>query len=86
MKKKVKNYLEQDIYNLVKNTNDINDARNIIKSNLINIENNIDSIFKTNNYNLNYKVNYGENYFPEKAYNRSYIEQEKTFHLQQRYG
>ena len=68
IKEQVKKYLEKDIYKLVKDVENIDSARNIIKSNLSSIENNIDSIFKTNNYNQNYKVNYGSNYFPEKTY------------------
>jgi len=68
VKEQVKTYLEKDIYNLVKGVDNIDSARNIIKSNLTSIENNIDNIFRTNNYNLNYNVNYGNNYFPEKTY------------------
>ena len=75
IKEKVKNYLEKDIYKLLKDTNDIESARNIIKSNITSIENNIDSIFKNNNYNLNYNVNYGSNYFPEKTYNNETYEE-----------
>lgn len=68
IKEKVKTYLEKDIYKLLKDKSDIASARNIIKSNLTSIENNIDNIFKNNNYDLNYNVNYGSNYFPEKTY------------------
>ena len=68
VKKQVKTYLEKDIYNLVKNIDDIDSARSIIKANLTSIESNIDIIFKNNNYTQNYKVNYGNNYFPEKTY------------------
>ena len=68
IKEKVKSYLEKDIYNLVKNIDDIDLARNIIKSNLTSIETNIDNIFNNNNYNQTYRVNYGNNYFPEKTY------------------
>jgi len=75
IKEKVKKYLENDIYKLLKDTKDIEAARNIIKSNITSIENNIDSIFKNNNYNLNYNVNYGSNYFPEKTYNNETYEE-----------
>ena len=68
IKEQVKDYLETDIYTLLKNTQDIDNARTIINNNLPNIENNISNIFKDNNYNLPYKVNYGYNYFPEKTY------------------
>jgi len=68
IKEQVKDYLEKDFYNLTKNTTDIENARIIINENITNIENNINDIFKENNYNLPYKVNFGENYFPEKTY------------------
>lgn len=68
IKEQVKDYLETDIYILLKDTDDIDKARNIINENIPNIENNIDNIFKDNNYNLPYQVNFGYNYFPEKTY------------------
>lgn len=68
IKEQVKDYLETDIYTLLKDTDNIDKARNIINKNIPNIENNIDNIFKDNNYNLPYQVNLGYNYFPEKTY------------------
>ena len=68
IKEQVKDYLETDVYTLLKDTNDIESARNIINNNLPKIEVNIDNIFKDNNYNIPYKVNFGYNYFPEKTY------------------
>lgn len=68
IKEQVKDYLETDIYTLLKDVNNINEARELITSKIPTIEKNIDSIFKLNNYNLPYKVNYGNNYFPEKTY------------------
>lgn len=68
IKEQVKDYLETDIYTLLKNTKDINSARNIINTSIPKIEQNINHIFKDNNYPLSYKVNYGYNYFPEKIY------------------
>ena len=69
IKEKVKDYLETDIYTLLKDTDDIGSARTIINNNIPNIETNIDNIFKNNNYNIPYEVNFGYNYFPEKIYN-----------------
>ena len=68
IKEQVKDYLETDIYTLLKDTNNIETARNIINENIPKIENNIDNIFKDNNYNIPYEVNFGYNYFPEKIY------------------
>lgn len=68
IKEQVKDYLETDIYTLLKDTSDIDEVRNIINNNIANIENNIDNIFKDNKYQTEYKVNFGYNYFPEKIY------------------
>ena len=68
MKNKVKKYLEKNTYLTLSNTTDIDEARNKINNNLVNIDNNIEKIFKDNKYNMEYKVNFGYNYFPEKKY------------------
>ena len=68
IKEQVKDYLETDIYTILKDTNNIETARNIINNNIPKIENNINNIFKDNNYNIPYQVNFGYNYFPEKTY------------------
>ena len=68
IKEQVKDYLETDIYTLLKDINDIELARNIISQSIPKIETNIDNIFKENNYKIPYKINFGSNYFPEKTY------------------
>ena len=68
IKEQVKDYLETDIYTLLKNTDNIDSARTIINNNIPKIETNIDNIFKDNNYNIPYEINFGLNYFPEKTY------------------
>ena len=68
IKEKVKNYLENDIYKLTKDTETIEEARIIISDSISSIEENIDNIFNNNDYQSTYKVNYGLNYFPEKRY------------------
>lgn len=68
IKEQVKKYLEKDVYKLTKDSDSIEDARNIISSNIPYIEENINTIFLQNNYNLPFKVNYGDNFFPEKTY------------------
>ena len=54
IKEQVKDYLETDIYTILKDTNNIETARNIINTNIPNIESNINNIFKDNDsqYNL----------------------------------
>lgn len=68
MKNKVKKYLEKNTYLTLSNTTDIDEARIKINNNLVNIDNNIEKIFKDNKYNMEYKVDFGYNYFPEKKY------------------
>ena len=68
IKEQVKKYLEKDVYKLTKDSDSIEEARNIISSNIPYIEKNINTIFLQNNYNLPFKVNYGDNFFPEKTY------------------
>lgn len=68
IKEQVKDYLENNIYSLTQDTNNIEDARTIINGNIPDIETNIDNIFQRNNYDLTYEVNFGYNYFPEKIY------------------
>ena len=68
IKEKVKDYLEKDIYTKLKDTNNIEKARTIIKESIPDIETNIDTIFKNNSYQNTYNINYGNNYFPQKVY------------------
>lgn len=68
IKEKVKKYLEKDIYILTKDTESIEEARELIVGSIPSIEKNINSIFSENKYSIPYKVNYGLNYFPEKKY------------------
>ena len=68
MKIKVKKYLEDNTYLLLKDEDDINDARKIIKDNIINIEDDVKNIFEENDYKMDYNVDYGYHYFPKKEY------------------
>lgn len=68
IKTKVKNNLQKNIFDLLKKTNNIEEARQIIDSNLLMIENNIENLLKEEKYPLNYKVNFGYNYFPSKEF------------------
>ena len=75
IKEQVKDYLETDIYTLLKYTDNIDSARTIITDNIPKIETNIDNIFKDNNYSIPYEINFGSNYFPEKTYNGEIYEE-----------
>ncbi|MGN1341803.1 MAG: stage II sporulation protein R [Bacilli bacterium] len=68
MKNKVKEYLENNTYQILKEEDNIEEARKLIKDNIPELEENITKIFNDNNYNMNYTVNYGYNYFPNKEY------------------
>ena len=68
MKSVVKSYLEEDVYNLFKDTNSIEEAREMINNNIENIKINIQDIFNEYNYDMRFNVNYGYNYFPEKEF------------------
>ena len=68
MKQKVKTYLENNVYNMFDNVNNITEARKIIKKETPNIEKDINNIFLYNDYNMDIKVKYGMNYFPQKKY------------------
>ena len=58
----IKNNVEKELYNLIGNAKNIEEARKIISNNL----NKVDSILKT--YGVDYDISYGNNYFPKKTY------------------
>lgn len=68
IKLKVRDEIQTIMYDLLKNTTDINQARLIINNNLQLIDNNIKNILSENNYSLNYTLDFGDHYFPEKKY------------------
>lgn len=68
IKLKVKERLEYDMYNILKNTTDLNEARELINNNLDQVENNIDKTLQKENYKLPFTINFGLNYFPEKEF------------------
>ncbi len=62
LKRTIKKDVEKELFTLLKDVNNINDAREVINNNL----NKIDNIVKS--YNVSYDINYGNNYFPSKEY------------------
>lgn len=62
LKLEVKNDVEKELYNIIGNSKNIDEARNKIANNL----NKVDNILKK--YNVSYDISYGNNYFPEKEY------------------
>lgn len=68
IKNKVKETVEYDMYNLLKNTTDLDIAREMIKNNLSIVENNIYTLLQNEKYMLPFGVDFGLNYFPEKEF------------------
>lgn len=62
LKMVVKDEVEQEIYKLIGNTKNIEDARLILQNNLDKVDNIVEK------YNVSYDISYGSNYFPEKKY------------------
>lgn len=69
VKKKVSYLLQNKMYNLLKDTKGIEEARTIINDNLNNIDDSINNLLTEERYSLGYKINFGYNYFPEKEFN-----------------
>ena len=79
IKNKVKESVEYDMYNMLKNTTNLNEVRSIIRNNLDNVENNIYTLLQSEKYLLPFDINFGLNYFPKKefkgvTYNEGYYE------------
>ena len=68
IKMKVKEKVEYDIYNLLKDTKELEEARQIIKNNLNIVEEDIDKTLQDEKYKLPFTVNFGLNYFPKKEF------------------
>lgn len=79
IKNKVKKNVEYNMYNFLKETTDINEARSIIINNIDHVEKDINDVLQKENYKLPFKINFGLNYFPQKefkgiTYNEGYYE------------
>ena len=68
VKNKVKENLELKMYDMLKNSKGIEEARYIINNNLNDVDNSVNMTLQNLNYDLGYKVNYGLNYFPSKEF------------------
>ena len=62
LKEKISSVVGVELYNLLKDTKGLDEARNVVLSNIDKIEKILDE------YNTEYSIKYGENYFPEKIY------------------
>lgn len=68
IKYKVKEQIQLQMFNLLKDVKGSKNAERIIKNNLSNIEYSVNNVLEKENYNLGFNVNYGDNYFPKKEY------------------
>ncbi|MBQ3468959.1 MAG: stage II sporulation protein R [Bacilli bacterium] len=64
LKREVKRNLTKELFPLIKEARDINEAREKIRNNFKDLSLNIKEVTKDDNY----QINYGKNYFPEKTY------------------
>lgn len=67
-KKIVVSNLETDVISTLNKSNNLEESRKAIKSNLKEFESNINKTLIRNGIEENFKINYGNNYFPEKNY------------------
>lgn len=68
IKLKVKDLVEKEMYDLLKDTKGSIEARNRILLELPKIEGEVRDLLKKETYPLGYQVSFGKHYFPEKKY------------------
>ena len=68
VKMKVSKNIQSELYNLLKETKGIEEARKKIKDNMNGLNNSVKKTLKQEDYPLSYTINYGDNYFPKKEY------------------
>lgn len=68
IKNELRENIQSYVYDLLKNTDSVDNARTIITSKLDEISNRTNNFLKFKNYDLPYKINFGYNYFPKKIY------------------
>lgn len=68
IKLKVKDRLEITMYDLLKDAESSEEAKEIIQNNLELVDKDVKKILSDENYDKGYTINFGKNYFPEKEY------------------
>ena len=68
IKMEVAKSVQKELYELLKDTKDVKEARARILDNLDTIKKEVETTLQNNDTSLNYRVNYGKNYFPSKNY------------------
>ena len=67
-KEEIRKDIQVYMQDLLKETKNIKEARNIINKNLKNIDKEVDTYLTEINYDKDYSINFGLNYFPQKEY------------------
>lgn len=75
IKMKLSIELQQELSKLLKDTDNAEEARKIIKNNLQMLNIKIDEILKKENYENTYRLTFGNTFFPEKKYKGVIYEQ-----------
>jgi len=68
VKNKVKDELQGSMYSLLENTNNIEEARTVIKTNLDSLDVAIGTVLAKEESNIDYEIDFGNHYFPKKVY------------------
>lgn len=75
IKGKVKDYVEKEMYEALKNIDNVEKARKIINNKLDSLNEGIEKVLLENNYDKNFEIKYGDNYFPAKEYKGTIYEE-----------
>lgn len=68
VKYEVTNHMQEKIYELLKNTKNIDEARKIINNNIDYLSSEVEKKLEAEAYPFSYELKYGLNFFPEKIY------------------
>lgn len=68
IKTKVRTLVQQEMYELLKDTKGSKEAKEKILLNLPNIESKVKQLLNEEKYPLSYQIHFGQNYFPEKEF------------------
>lgn len=68
IKMEVSKELQKSMYQLLKNTSGVKEARKIIKNHMGKLDDTVKNTLTRLDYDLGYEINYGMNYFPNKEF------------------
>lgn len=68
IKTKVRDVLQEELYQLLKNTKGVDEAREMIRDHLDDFDKKVALVLEKEKYDLSYNIRFGYNHFPEKVY------------------